>query len=300
MRPYGLKEEEEFKLTRIDPARVRAHRSEPVLQSYDHRTTILYALGVGAGSDPEDQKFVYEKNLLTLPSQSVIMARERFWLHDPEYGIDVTKLLHGEQSVQIHKPLPAAGTIRGQLTVEALHDKGEGRGALLVMKREITDADSGDAIATVRITSFLRANGGFGGQNDPVAEPRPIPQRPAEMVVTSATTAEQALLYRLCGDDNPIHVDHEVARKAGFPNPILHGLCTYGVACRAVVQAVCGNDPERMKRFDVRFSRPVYPGDQIVTEIWTEEGGKAAHFRCWVPKRQEMVLNNGYAEISAS
>lgn len=280
----------------IQPDLIRAYRAEPVTQNYGVKDAILYALGVGAGNDDQDLEYVYEKLLKPLPTFAVVLAREAFWLNEPRFGIDVSKLLHGEQSLEIHAPLPASGVVRGQLEVEALHDKGEGRGALLVMKRSISDAESGAPLATVRITSFLRANGGFGGNSDGAAVPHRLPERAPDLSVALPTSPDQALIYRLSGDYNPIHIDREVAAKAGFPGPILHGLCTYGIACRAVLRGVCGDDPTSLRRFDARFSSPVYPGDEIVTDIWRD--GDVASFRSRVPARDVIVLNNGLALIS--
>lgn len=280
----------------IQPDLVRAYRAEPVVQNYGAKEAILYALGVGASAQEADEHYVYEKLLTPLPTFAVVLARETFWLNEPRFGIDVAKMLHGEQSLEIHAPLPASGTVKGQLEVEALHDKGEGRGALLVMKRSISDAETGTPLATVRITSFLRANGGFGGNSDGAAMPHKMPERDPDLSVTLPTSPEQALIYRLSGDYNPIHIDREVAAKAGFPGPILHGLCTYGIACRAVLRGVCEDDPSRLRRFDARFSSPVYPGDEIVTDIWRDGG--TISFRSRVPARDALVLNNGLALIA--
>ncbi len=279
----------------IQPDLVRAYRAELVTQTYGHKEVILYALGIGASSDPADSQYVYEKALVPVPTFAVVLARETFWLNEPRFGIDVGKMLHGEQSIEMHAPLPASGTVTGQLEVEALHDKGPGRGALLVMRRLISDAMTGAPLATARITSFLRANGGFGGDSTGAAQPHVLPERSPDQQIALCTTPEQALLYRLSGDYNPIHVDRDVAAKAGFPGPILHGLCTYGIACRAVLRAVCDDDPARLRRFDVRFSNPVYPGDEIVTDIWRD--GDAVSFRCRVQARDALVLNNGLALI---
>ncbi len=275
---------------------IRQYRSDPVTETYGPREVMLYALGIGAGADERDLHYVYEKNLSVVPTFALVMAREKFWLDNPEFGINLGKMLHGEQGLEIHRPLQPSATVTARLTVEALHDKGEGKGALLVMKRMITDAQSGDPIATIRITSFLRADGGFGGQSDPVQKPHIIPERAPDQIVAHKTSPEQALLYRLSGDYNPIHMDRTVAEKAGFPGPILHGLCTYGIACRAVLRAACDDDSSRLKRFNARFSNPVFPGDLIVTEVWKD--GNVISFRCWVPERAALVLNNGLAEIT--
>jgi acyl dehydratase len=275
---------------------VRNFASEIVTQTYGEKNAMLYALGVGAGADPADRAFVYEKGLKALPTFAVTLGREKPWLTDSRYGLNLVKMLAAEQSTEIHRPLDAAATIKSQMTVEMLHDKGEGRGALMTMKRALSDAETGEPIADVRITVFLRGDGGYGGPSDPAPTPHMLPDRAADVVAAYQTSPDQAVLYRLAsGDLNPIHIDESVASAAGLPGPILHGLCSYGIACRHVLGAVANNDPATIQRFDARFTSPVYPGDLIVTEIWKGEG--EASFRCRVPKRNAIVLNNGYAKL---
>ena len=275
---------------------VRNFASEIVTQTYGEKDAMLYALGVGAGADPADRAFVYEKGLKALPTFAVTLGREKPWLTDSRYGLNLVKMLAAEQSTEIHRPLDAAATIKSQMTVEMLHDKGEGRGALMTMKRALSDAETGEPIADVRITVFLRGDGGYGGPSDPAPTPHMLPERAADVVAAYQISPDQAVLYRLAsGDLNPIHIDESVASAAGLPGPILHGLCSYGIACRHVLGAVANNDPATIQRFDARFTSPVYPGDLIVTEIWKGEG--EASFRCRVPKRNAIVLNNGYAKL---
>jgi len=258
---------------------------------------MLYALGVGAGVDLADRPFVYEKGLKALPTFAVTLGREKPWLTDRRYGLNIAKMLAAEQSTEIHRPLAPAAMIKSQMTVDMLHDKGEGRGALMTMKRALSDAETGEPIADVRITVFLRGDGGYGGPSDPAPQPHAVPDRAPDAIAAYQTTPDQAVLYRVAsGDYNPIHIDEETAQKAGMPGPVLHGLGSYGVACRHVLRAMCGDDPAALKRFDARFTSPVFPGDLIVTEIWKEDGG--ASFRCRVPKRNAIVLNNGYAGIA--
>ena len=280
----------------MDHELVRNFASEIVTQTYGEKDAMLYALGVGAGADPADRAFVYEKGLKALPTFAVTLGREKPWLTDSRYGLNLVKMLAAEQSTEIHRPLDAAATIKSQMTVEMLHDKGEGRGALMTMKRALSDAETGEPIADVRITVFLRGDGGYGGPSDPAPTPHMLPDRAADVVAAYQTSPDQAVLYRLAsGDLNPIHIDESVASAAGLPGPILHGLCSYGIACRHVLGAVANNDPATIQRFDARFTSPVYPGDLIVTEIWKGEG--EASFRCRVPKRNAIVLNNGYAKL---
>jgi len=279
----------------LQPDLIRAFRSEIVTQTYGATETMLYALGVGCGAALADRRFVYEPELQALPTLAVVLGREKPWLQDPAYGINYAQMLAAEQSTELYRPMPASGTINSQMTVERLHDKGEGRGAILTMKRALSDAATGDPLADVRITVFLRGDGGFGGVSDPLAKPHVLPDRAADHIGAFQTTRDQAVLYRLSGDCNPIHIDEAVATRAGLPRPILHGLCTYGIACRAVLAAACENDPSRIRRFDARFTSPVYPGDLIVTEMWLD--GDVVSFRSRAPARGVTVLNNGLAQL---
>jgi acyl dehydratase len=279
----------------IQPELVRAYRSDPVIQTYGVNDTMLYAVGVGAGSKPEDRPFVYEKALQALPTMAVVLGREAPWLHEAKYGLTLSKMLAAEQSIKIHRPLPPSGTITGVTSVERLHDKGEGRGAIMTIRRALTDAADGAPIADVRITVFLRADGGFHGPSDPATVPHRLPDRAPDRIEAYRTTPDQAILYRLSGDYNPIHIDEEVAKAAGMPGPILHGLCTYGIACRAIVRGACDNDAGRIRRFDARFTSPVFPGDLILTEMWID--GDTVSFRSRVPERNVVVLNNGLATL---
>jgi acyl dehydratase len=178
----------------------------------------------------------------------------------------------------------------GVAAVEAIHDKGEGRGAVLVLKQDVRNAADNRLIATNRARVFLRADGGFGG-TDNAPKPHPIPERTPDIVVMTPTRPEQALIYRLTGDWIPLHVDPVFARRAGFKGPILHGMATYGLAGYTILRQLCGGEPARLKRLDARFSSPVYPGDLLTMEIWKESDGEAA-YRCLVGDK--VVLNNGY------
>ncbi|HKX79790.1 MAG TPA: MaoC/PaaZ C-terminal domain-containing protein [Novosphingobium sp.] len=276
--------------------------------TYDKRDTMLYALGVGVGpgvgtgTDPEDLRFVYEEGLIALPTMAVVVAGGRFWLKDPQFAIDWKRILHGEQSVEFHRTLPVAGTVRSEATVDRVIDKGAQKGALLYIKRRIFDDASDELLATVMQAIFLRGDGGCGGSDGPQPVPHPVPAAEPDRAVRFETRPEQALLYRLSGDYNPLHADPAIAAEAGYPRPILHGLCTYGMAGRAILKELCGNDPARMKRLDCRFSAPVFPGETVEVLIWREgvEGGVGrAAFQAYVREREALVLNNGYAEYLA-
>jgi acyl dehydratase len=268
-----------------------------VRHAYTVRDTILYALGVGVAidrpNDPDALRFVYEDGLLTLPTMPVILAHPGFWARDPQYGLEWRKVVHGEQSTEIHAPLPVEGAVRGVTVIDAVYDKGADKGAVVCMRRDLFSEETGDLLATVRQTSFHRGDGGFGGNSEGAPVPHAIPDRAPDHIVQMPTRPEQALIYRLSGDYNPLHADPEAARQVGFPNPILHGLATYGIAGRAVLQTLCGNRPERFKRFDARFSKPVYPGEALQVEIWDEGDGEAA-VRVRAIGRDDIVLQNGY------
>ena len=285
----------------IDYQKLKNWPFRPIEHAYTAKDSMLYALGLGFGADPTDRKqlgFVYEEGLKALPTMAVVLASPGFWLKDPATGVDWKKVLHGEQGLRLHEPLPAAGTVVGTTRIDEIVDKGAGKGALLYSTREIRDKASGKLLAEVASVGFLRGDGGFGGPEGAPRKPQPIPERAPDASVEINTLPQSALIYRLSGDFNPLHADPDVARAAGFERPILHGLCTYGVAGHALLKLVCDYDAARLQRMDVRFSAPVYPGETIRTEIWTEGDGRLA-FRCVVPERKTIVLNNGYAELRA-
>lgn len=276
----------------------------PVMQAYTERDSIVYALGLGvARSNPVDAaqlKFVYEGapgGLAALPSMAVVLATGPFWMQDPATGIDWQRILHGEQTLVLHKPLPAAATVVGEHRIDDIFDKGAGKGALMRLSRRLFDEAGGDLLATVGSSVFMRGDGGFGGNSEGAPKAHPLPaDRAPDATLDLPTRPEQALLYRLSGDLNPLHVDPAVAQAAGFDRPILHGLCSYGIAARAVLELLCGNQPGRLKRLDLRFASPVFPGETIRTELWLEAPGRAA-FRARVVERDQLILNNGLAEF---
>ena len=271
-----------------------------IRQTYDQRDTMLYALGLGVGADPLDAsqlRFVYEDGLRALPTMGVILGYPGFWLADKRAGVDWKRLLHGEQSIEIVRPLPPAGTVIGRTRVTDVIDKGEGRGALVYTTRDIHDAGTGETLCRQAATVFLRGNGGFGGPAGPVRAPSPMPDRPADREVVLQTLPQAALIYRLSGDYNPLHADPATARAGGFERPILHGLCTFGVAGYALMTGAAGGDPDRVRSIEARFVAPVYPGETVTTELWVEPDHVA--FRARVAARDATVLNNGRAIIKA-
>lgn len=266
---------------------------------YTQRDTILYALGIGAGEEafrnPGLLQFVYEEQLVAIPTMAVVLAYPGFWLKEPQYNINWKHILHGEQSVTIHQPLAPAGKVVSDLFIDEIYDKGEEKGALLYSRREIYDEKRSIHLATVSQASFLRAEGGFGGKRDGAPKPHVIPAGAPDSIKRYRTREEQAILYRLSGDTNPLHIDHNVADAAGFEGPILHGLATYGFAGRALLDFFCRNEPSRFRKMKARFSKPVYPGDELTVQLWRETSGQGS-FRVLVPARNSTVLDNGYFE----
>ena len=234
----------------------------PIEHVVTARDCMLYALGIGVGERPEeacDLQFIYEKGLKFFPSMVNVIAHPGGWIQAPELAVDWLKLLHGEQSFTINATLEPGKTYMGTYQVLDVVDKGPG---------------NGDATA-----------------------PHPIPDRAPDLSCALTTLARSALIYRLSGDYNPIHADPVLARKAGFERPILHGLCSLGLATRAVLASCCNDEPERLKSLQLRFSAPVYPGETLVTDLWRE--GNSVRFRSRVSERNVVVLNNGLAELAA-
>jgi acyl dehydratase len=284
----------------INYERLKSWPFPEIEHSYRGKDSILYALGLGFGADPMDRdqlRFVYEEGLQALPTMATVLAYPGQFAKNPESGIDWKRVVHGEQSFVIHKPLPAAATVVGRTVIEEIVDKGAGKGALLYSRRDVRDKATGDLLASLRSTSFLRGDGGFGGPSGPTRPVHTLPERAPDLVCDIATLPQAALIYRLSGDYNPLHADPEIATAAGFPRPILHGLCTFGVAGHALLRLLCGYDPARLTRMDVRFSAPVFPGETVRTEIWREGQGRAG-FRCRVVARDVVVINNGLAEFA--
>jgi acyl dehydratase len=195
----------------------------------------------------------------------------------------------------MHKPLAGSGTVTSKTRVLDVVDKGEGKGAIVYSERTLSDKVSGDLICTIVQTTFCRGDGGFGGPPRPQRPVHVIPERAPDLVCELATRPEAALIYRLSADLNPLHADPAVAKAAGFPKPILHGLATFGVAGHAVLKMVCGYDPARLASIAGRFSAPVYPGETIRTELWRD--GDVVSFRAKVVERDVVAINNGRAAL---
>jgi acyl dehydratase len=282
----------------IDYRRLIGWEFEEVEHTYTERDSMLYALGVGLGTDPTDERqlrFLYERDLLALPTMGTILAYPGMWLRDPRTGVDWRRVVHGEQGLTLHRPIPPHGTVVGSMRVTRVLDRGKEKGAYIFTEREVRDAASGERLCTAQSTTVGRADGGFGGPTEGAPRPHPIPDREPDRTCDLPTLPQAALIYRLSGDRNPLHADPDVARAAGFARPILHGLCTYGVAGHALLRTFCDYRPERLLRMDVRFSAPVFPGETIRTEMWREAEGVS--FRARSVERDIVVLNNGFARL---
>ena len=265
---------------------------------YTTRDTMLYALGVGACRDPLDSRelqFVYEGKLQAIPSLSCVLAHPGGWIMAPELEVKWVKLLHAEQHFNLQKPLAPAGELIGTYKILGVVDKGPESGALLYLQKTLHSVD-GETVGTVDSTYFLRGDGGCGNWGTAGALLPSLPDSAPSGSIDMPTLEIAALIYRLSGDFNPLHADPEVARKAGFAKPILHGLCTYGVACQSLIRAVCDYDASRLRGMGARFTKPVYPGENIRTEYWLGDGGHV-QFRCLSVERNEVVLDRGTATI---
>lgn len=271
-----------------------------VRHTYTERDTMLYALGLGVGDDPQSPqtlRFAYERDLRALPTMAVVLGYAGLWMRDPALGLQWHKMLHGEQGMALYRPLPTSGTVIGRTRVTEVYDRGPEKGAVVHSRRDVVDAATDELLCSLFVTSMLRADGGFGGPPPPARPGAAMPGRAPDYVRDQAILPQAAFIYRLSGDYNPLHVDPRLAAEAGFQAPILHGLCTFGIAGRALLDAACGNEPQRLQSMDVRFSAPVYPGETLRTEIWIDRG--AAVFRSSALERGAVVLNNGSATVGA-
>lgn len=269
-------------------------KDEPV--TITDRDTLLYALSVGMGRDPLDLNelpYVYEgMGPKTVPSMATAIQRIPILVS----GLDMLKLLHGEQWLTMHNPLPAAGEFLCDSRVSGIYDKGPGKGAIVLMEAKVRTAAEGTPLFTATTVFFARGDGGIGGPGGSSPRPHAIPERAPDLSTSVDTRPDQALLYRLNIDRNPLHADPAVAKRAGFERPILHGLCGYGSVCRGLLKAVCDYDHTRIVGLDMRFSAPIYPGERIEIDIWRD--GNVASFRARVAERGVVVMDNGKCTLA--
>jgi acyl dehydratase len=294
----------------VNLAALRAHRFPSQRVRYGAMEAMRYALSVGVGSDPLDEaqlRMVYERQLLVLPTFATVLAQQSAWLADPRFEVKFLQVLHGEEQLLMQRPLPAEAEVLAHYEVLAVVDKGEGKGAVVYFQKQLCEALGNEPLCTVTSTLFLRGDGGCGSYGGAPGSPGAMAGGP----LTAADPADQgaqrwhdqlttapnaALLYRLNGDLNPLHADPAAARAAGFERPILHGLCTYGIAAQLLIRQVCAGDPTRLRAFGARFSSPVYPGESLNIEV--SRGGAGLQFRASVPERNQLVLSHGYATIA--
>ena len=275
----------------------------PAEQSWTWKDCALYAMGIGFGTDPLDEReldFVYEqRRQQVVPSFCVVLCWPELWQADPEAEVDWTRALHGEQRFRLHRPLDLAGAVRATYRVVAVQDKGPGRGAVAWFDTELEDSHSGKPIASLRSTQFMRGEDGCGNWGEPVD---PLPPIDANALpagwVDYTTRPDQALLYRLSGDYTSLHADPAVARRGGFDRPILHGLASMGIACRAILELFCPDDASRLVEMSVRFVAPAYPGETLRVEFLRDEHG--VRFRARSIERNLLLLDRGEFALCAT
>jgi acyl dehydratase len=273
---------------------------EPAERSWDSKDALLYAVGVGAGlGDPRQElEFTTENSegieQKVLPTYGVLVAQTRAGRSLGDF--DRALLVHAEQAFELHRPLPVTGTVRTTATVTGMYDKGSG--ALVVTENVAVDAETGEPLVTSRSSAFIRGEGGFGGERGS-DQPWEQPGREPDYQVVYETRPEQALIYRLSGDRNPLHADPKFAARGGFSQPILHGLCTYGVTGRALLHTLCAGDPARFQSMSGRFSRPVLPGEPLTVSIWRASGSDAAALFQTSKADGSVVIDRGRMQVRA-
>jgi len=279
--------------------RIMAYRPADIAVNYGERDCIIYALGIGLGMNPVDPgelKFVYERfGLAAFPTMAVVLG----WpgrMTDPAFGIDEKLVVAGDIKVVLHRPLASEARLISRPRIREVIDKGAGNAAIVLNTRDLL-AEDGTQVATVDSSTFARKQGGFGGKVTETPPPPAVPQTPPQIVCDLPTPSNLALLYRLTGDENPLHADPERAKVAGFDRPVLHGAASFGVAAHAIVRSVADYRPERLASIEARFSKPVFPGDTIRTEIWPQ--GERIAFQCRTLSRNDIVLSNGLATLRA-
>jgi acyl dehydratase len=249
-------------------------RQGPWTRSWTSDDSLVYALGVGAGQDDPTQELAYttentaDVTQQALPTYAIVLAQ----FGGPQIGltgVDFTQLLHAEQALTLHRPLPVSGSVRLTSEVTDIFDKG--KGALVVNSTTGADPESGEPLFTTRSSVFIRGEGGFGGDRGPSGS-FDVPDRPADATPRFTTSVNQALIYRLSGDRNPLHTDPKFAAAGGFARPILHGLATYGISVRLLLNEFAEGDASRLAEVEGRFTKPVTPGDELVVSAWREDG----------------------------
>ena len=278
---------------------LKNRRFEDVRQRYGASDSILYALGIGMGADPHDLnqlRYVYEEELLAMPTMAAVLGSPGFWMRAPDTGLDWQNMLHLDQELTLHQPLKAHGDVVGKTGVESIVDM-RSKGALLTTRCDLFDATTSELIASTRSSNLCRSDGHFGGGDKGGWPLHQLPQRLPDMRCDLSSFGQSALIYRLSGDANPLHADIRVAQSAGFERPLLHGLGTFGMAGHAALRVLCNYEPTRLKKLRARFTAPFYPGETLRTSFWNYGDGTAG-FQCHAVERDVMVINNGWVEYS--
>ena len=263
----------------------------PMRRDYTWKDAVLYALGVGAGFSELD--YCYEKDLKVIPSFSVAMIFDIFFQAAIASGVNLPGVLHGEQELIFHNPIPPEGSLITTGRIVDYYDKGSDKGALILVASDTVDTN-GQKLFSGILTIFGRLDGGFGGKDYPKKTVE-FPEREPDCVVEASPSPDQPLLYRLSGDIFDLHVNPEFAKMVGFDRPIMHGLCTHGFACRALIASLVPGRPERVRRITCRFSKPLYPGTPIRTLIWKTADGQAV-WRTVNAENEQVVIDNGEFE----
>ncbi len=263
--------------------------------AYGDREVMLYAYGIGLGADPMDENelaFVNEAAIEPRPLKVVpTFASVAAWGAGPgEMNLNRVMVVDGERDITFHKPLPTAAHIIADSSVLAVYDKGKDKGAV-IRHQTVLKSEKGEPLATLVASRFARGDGGFGGPSDGAPEPHKVPSRSPDRSVDISTRPDQALVYRLCGDRNPLHSDPEFARRAGFSRPILHGMCTFGITCRGILQTYADYDASAFRQHAARFTSPVYPGETVTLDLWKD--GNVISFEARVKAREAVVIRNG-------
>jgi acyl dehydratase len=283
----------------IDPNKARGARLPDGQCAYTKDQVILYHLGLGAGvpaTDAKELEYTYEKNLKVLPSFAVVPAFGSMGGigNVPGLQFNLAMLLHGEQEVIIHRPLPVEAKLATSAHVPEIYDKG--KAALVILEAEAKDESDGQPLFTNRFSLFIRGEGGFGGDSGPKVG-NVAPERAPDGVIERRTLPQQALIYRLSGDKNPLHADPEFAKLGGFDTPIIHGLCSYGIACKAIVDEVLGGDVKPVKRYQARFAGVAFPGETYRIKYW-KDGAKRILLEAESVERNAKIISNAVIELN--
>jgi acyl dehydratase len=286
-------------ITVADVEEALSQKPEKLPGKYSDRDSLLYAVAIGMGKDPLDQEeleYVCETvGERVVPTAATVLARAQRPVGGGQRASLMSKMnfalmLHGEQRLILHRPLPREAEILVSGRTTGVYDKGEGKGCLVTADTEVETVD-GAPLFTLGSTMFFRGDGGFGGSAEGAPVPHKLPDREPDASIEMPQREDQAMVYALCGDRNPLHRDPAFAKRAGFDRPILHGLCAYGIACHAVLKGALDYDHTTIAGFDVRFSSPVYPGETQVVDLWKDDG--VISFRTRIPGRDVVSINNG-------